>query len=482
MLITNNFTDRFTPAQLFFTPTQLLAVIYSPVITRYMKGVSALVLLLILYPSLLYPQAITDNTLKEATLPDCIRYGLEHQPAIRASVIDEAITETTIKNKLADWYPQLNLTANYQRYLKMPVSIFPVDFNDPSGPKRQVQTGVHNYSTPQLALTQTIFSRDVLLASRTAHDVRLQARQTTTASKIDVAAAISKAFYDVLLIQQQIQVLGETITRLDRSLKDAFYQYQSGVADKIDYKRATISLNNAKADRKAAEEQLASRYAYLKQQMGYPAEQSLQLSFDTAHMENEIAFDTLQKVKYESRIEYQQLQTQQRLLQANVKYNQWSYIPTFSAFGYYNLVYQNDKFSQLYNQSYPNAYIGVQLAWPLFQGGKRIWNIRQANLQLKRNEVEITDLQNNINTQYSQAMATYKSNLSDFYTQKENLDLASDVYNTLQLQYKAGVKTYLEVIIAETDLRTTQLNYYNSLYQVLSSKIDVEKALGTLSY
>jgi outer membrane protein TolC len=133
-----------------------------------------------------------------------------------------------------------------------------------------------------------------LLASRTARDVRLQARQTTTANKIDVAAAISKAFYDVLLTQQQIQVLEQTITRLDRSLKDAFYQYQSGVADKIDYKRATISLNNAKADRKAAQEQLIARYALLKQQMGYPAEQSLQVSFDTTHMEGEIAFDTLQ--------------------------------------------------------------------------------------------------------------------------------------------------------------------------------------------
>lgn len=446
-----------------------------------MKGVYIILLLLVLYPSLMYAQAITDSTLSEASLPNCIRYGLEHQPAIRASMVDEEITETTIRNKLADWYPQLNLSANYQYYLKMPVSIFP-DFTNPTGPKREIQTGVRNYSTPQLALSQTIFNRDVLLASRTARDVRLQARQTTTASKIDVAAAISKAFYDVLLTRQQIQVLEETITRLDRSLKDAFYQYQSGVADKTDYKRATISLNNAKADRKAAQEQLAARYMYLKQQMGYPAEQPLQLSFDTSHMEGQIAFDTLQMVKYESRIEYQQMQTRQQLLQANVKYNQWSYIPTLSAFGYYNLVYQNDEFSKLYSQSFPNSYIGLQLVWPLFQGGKRMWNIRQANLQLKRNEYEMTDLKNSINTQYSQAMATYKSNLSDFNAQKENLGLASDVYNTLQLQYKAGVKTYLEVIIAETDLHTTQLNYYNSLYQVLSSKIDVEKALGTLSY
>jgi outer membrane protein len=446
-----------------------------------MNGVSTLLLLSILYPSLLYPQATTDTTLREATLPNCIRYGLDHQPAIRASLIDEEITETTIKNKLADWYPQLNLTANYQHYLKMPVTIFP-DLTNPSGPKRELQTGVRNYLTPQLALTQIIFNRDVLLASRTARDVRLQARQTTTASKIDVAAAISKAFYDVLLTQEQIQVLDETITRLDRSLKDAYYQYQSGVVDKTDYKRAGISLNNVKAQRKGTQELLVARYAYLKQQMGYPAEQSLQLSFDTTHMEGGIALDTLQKIQYESRIEFQQLQTQQRLLQANVKYNQWSYIPTLSAFGYYNLIYQNDEFSKLVNRSFPNSYIGLGFAWPLFQGGKRMWNIRQANLQLKRNEVEMTDLKNSINTEYSQAMATYKSNLSDFYAQKENLGLASDVYNTLTLQYKSGIKTYLDVIIAETELRATQLNYYNSLYQVLSSKIDVEKALGTLSY
>ena len=66
--------------------------------------------------------------------------------------------------------------------------------------------------------------------------------------------------------------------------------------------------------------------------------------------------------------------------------------------------------------------------------------------------------------------------------QHDNLDLATDVYNTIYLQYKAGVKTYLEVIIAESDLRTTQVNYLNALYQVLSSKLDVEKALGTLTY
>jgi outer membrane protein TolC len=50
------------------------------------------------------------------------------------------------------------------------------------------------------------------------------------------------------------------------------------------------------------------------------------------------------------------------------------------------------------------------------------------------------------------------------------------------LQYTSGIKTYLDVIIAEADLRTAELNYYNALYQLLQSKIDVQQALGTIKY
>jgi outer membrane protein TolC len=38
------------------------------------------------------------------------------------------------------------------------------------------------------------------------------------------------------------------------------------------------------------------------------------------------------------------------------------------------------------------------------------------------------------------------------------------------------------VVIAETDLRSAQLNYLNALYNVLAGKLDVQKALGTIQY
>ena len=74
------------------------------------------------------------------------------------------------------------------------------------------------------------------------------------------------------------------------------------------------------------------------------------------------------------------------------------------------------------------------------------------------------------------------ADLIAFQTIKENVLLAQEVYDVIQLQYRAGIKAYLEVITAETDLRTAQINYFISLYLLLSSKIDVERALGNIQY
>ena len=57
------------------------------------------------------------------------------------------------------------------------------------------------------------------------------------------------------------------------------------------------------------------------------------------------------------------------------------------------------------------------------------------------------------------------------------MELAKEVYDVIELQYKSGVKTYLEVVAAETDLRTAKINYYDALNRLLSSKIDVQKAM-----
>lgn len=420
-----------------------------------------------------YSQTTHDSTLQNATLQNCVQYALKHYPLIQQALLDEQITEHQIKSKLADWFPQINLSANYQNYFQLPSAAFAGSV---------VKSGTYNNSAISLSGTQNIFNRDALLASKSAYDVKKQIKQTTVSDKIDLAVNVGKAFYDVLLTQKQIDLLDEDIVRLERSLKDSYNQYTDGIVDKTDYKRATISLNNSKAQKKKYTELLKSNLANLKLQMGYPTGSDLELQYDSTQMEKEALIDTNQTMDYNNRIEYQLLLTQKRLQQANLQYNKWSYLPVIYAFGSYNPSFFSSQFSNLYSQSFPYSYAGIQLSLPIFQGTKRIQNIRVAELQVNRVDWDIESAKNGINAQFAQALATYKGYLNDYFALKDNVELAKDVYNTLELQYRSGVKTYLDVITAETDLRNAQSNYTNALYQVLSSKLDVQKAMGTVQY
>jgi outer membrane protein len=419
-----------------------------------------------------HAQSQNDSSFK--TLEGCITYALGHQTNIRQAQLDEQITEHEIKIALADWYPQLNFSGSYQNNFQRPVTIF----NNVPSP-----VGTYNQSYGYFGLDQTIFNRNVVIAQQSSKDVRLSAKQNTINNKISVVSNVSKAYYDLLLSTEQIALLDTDIVLLQRSLKDTYNQYKGGLVDKTDYQRATISLNNAKASRKTAEETLKSKTAVLKLFMSYPIDSVLHVEYDSARMKEEVtSFDTLQQIDVNNRIEFQQLETQKRLEEYNLKYYKLGFLPTVSAFANYNLNYYSSDFKNLYQQNFPNSYAGLLVTVPIFTGTRRSQEVKVAKLQIERLDYNFSSLRDSIRTQYIEALSSYKANLNNYHEQKENLELARQVYNIIQLQYRAGIKTYLDVVISNNDLFAAQVNFTNAIFQVLSDRIDVERALGTLKY
>lgn len=429
--------------------------------------------LALMLPLLNHAQVANDSLLESGTLENIIQYALKHQPAVQKSLLDEQITKSQVNTRLADWYPQIGYNYNLQHNFQLQTASFQ---------GQVIQLGNKNTSLQQFAYTQNILAPNLVFAAVTAKDAKLASKQITAINKVDVVTQVSKAFYDVLLTQQQIKVSDENIARLERSVKDSKAQYNSGIVDKTDYQRATILYNNAIALKKANEEGLKAKVEYLKTIMGYPAKSKLEVVYDSLAMESSISYDVAGTVDYGNRPEYQLLQTKKQLQAGNVKYSKLAFLPSVQGFAAYNMNYLNDDFSLLYKNNYPQSYAGITVALPLVAGGKRWMNIRQAKWQLKQADWDITNSENNINAEYAGALAAYNSSLANYTALKENKQLAQEVYNVIQLQYRNGVKTYLELLIAESDLRTSQINYYNALYQVLSSKVDLQKALGQIKF
>jgi outer membrane protein TolC len=284
-----------------------------------------------------------------------------------------------------------------------------------------------------------------------------------------------------MLSAGKLRIISEDIIRLQENLHDSYVLFQNGINDNIDYKRATIALNNAFAERKSLEESVKAKKSFLKQLMGYPENEPLELRYDFASLEKRAVTDTMQMVDYNNRIEYQLLQTNLNLQKANLNYNRLSFLPNLSAFGNYNLNYQNSSFSRLYSTSFPNSAIGLNLTFPVFQGTKRVQEIRKARFQLERLALDTLRLKDAITAQYVQALADYKGNLAAYTATGKNTEIAGEVYNTVKLQYARGIKSYLEVIVAEADLVTSRVNNLNALIMLMFARLDLDKSLGNIS-
>lgn len=413
----------------------------------------------------------------QASLAQCVEFALRNQPLVRQSQLDEQIGERNIRIGLAAWLPQVSGTGNYTRNIQLQTVVLP-NFADPTGPQQLLRIGLKNTSTLGVAANQLLFSNEVLLAARSVRATRLGYQQTTTANKIDVVTNVSKAFYDILLTEEQLKILREDIVRQERVVKDSKAKLDVGLVDKTDYLRASVSARNAYAQHRATAALLPGKYSALKQLMGLAAENPLALQYDTLQMVRETQLDTAEQLVPNRRVEIQQLLTQKQLQSFTIDYYRYGFLPNLSSFYNYNRLYQSDQFSELYKTAYPNQQAGLQLGLPLFTGLRRIQNLKIARLQDQQLDLSLFDTKNQITTEYAQALGTYKGALSQLTALQANVVDGKEVYRVINLQYREGIKTFLELTTAEADLRTAQLNYYNALFNVLSSKLDVQRALG----
>ena len=412
------------------------------------------------------------------SLDQCVEYALKHQPLINQAIVNVAIARATNAINTSGWLPQVNLSANLTHYNTLPTAFIK---NAATGTTAEQKTGVINTAIPVVSVTQTIFNPALLFAAKSAPLFVREAEQITDSTKIEIVAGVSKTFYGLLLTLEQINVLKEDTARLAKNVSDTYHQYISGIVDETNYDEAVIALNNAKFQLRQAGENISPQYAVLKQVMGYPPLSQFNVIYDTIRMMNDIDFDTTQQLQFEKRIEFQVLHTQKDLQLQQVDFYRKAWLPTVGGFFNYDYEFQNNSFGNLFSKAYPYSFLGLSVTMPIFTGFARTQNIKRSRLQFDLLDWSEVSLKSQIYTEYTTALANYKSNLYNLSISKENVGLARKTYDIVQLQYLQGVVPYLNVITAESNLITSELTYETSLFQVLSSKIDLEKSMGIIT-
>jgi outer membrane protein len=191
----------------------------------------------------------------------------------------------------------------------------------------------------------------------------------------------------------------------------------------------------------------------------------------------------IDRFKLDQRIEFSMMNTQRELAMLNFKNRKVANYP--SLYGFLNGGFNSgtNSFSELTDFSanwFGYGNVGVSLSVPIFSGMQRNYRTQQARIEVMQRENDLQNTRRMISFELEQARTQLQNNLESLDAQRENMELASSIYNVTKIKYQAGVGSNLEVIEAETTYKESETNYYLALFNALVAKIELEKALGLL--
>lgn len=447
-------------------------------------------MLLLFIASIGYAQQVTSpaNQAHNFSLQDCINYAYQHQDSVVNAGLDVKSAEYKIKETIGTGLPQINGSASFQDYLRPPTSVGP-DFSkgfgapiDPNAPLVPFPIGAVKYNnTYSLTASQLLFSGSFLVGLQAAKTYKELSQRSLVRSKIQTNVNVTKAYYQVLVSNEQIRLFDANIAQLKQQLDQTTQQNKQGFVEKIDVDRLTVQYENLVTNRANIVRSLVLNYELLKFQMGMPVLEEINLTDKLENVNlNQQASDNADTSFYRNRIEYNLLETNLKLNQLDVKSKKAAFLPTFSANGGFADVYQENHMRFLYNHPYPYNYVGLTLNVPIFNGGQHINQLKQSQISVQKAQNDLVNVKNALSLQASSARITFTNSLESLNTQKRSRELAQEVLRVSKIKYQQGVGSSIEVTQAQTALESADNDYIQALYNAMISKVDLDKAYGRI--
>ncbi|GIV30197.1 MAG: hypothetical protein KatS3mg028_1263 [Bacteroidia bacterium] len=260
--------------------------------------------------------------------------------------------------------------------------------------------------------------------------------------------------------------------------------FNNGFVEKIDVDRLQIAYNNLITEKEKVNRLIGLSLTLLKYQMNYPLTDTIALSDSIQMFKDKIQDINLSSFQPEKRIEYQIFQQQKKLNEIDLNRYKMQFLPSIVAYGSYSKNAQRTEFDVFDfskdKQWFNIGLIGVTFNWNLFTSGQRYFRIQQAKYNVLKSQYNLDQIKQSVTLEYQSALVNYQNALASLKNQENNLQLAQEVFDTSIKKYQTGVGSNIEVVNAEASLKEAQTNYFTALLDVLSAKIDLDKASGII--
>jgi outer membrane protein TolC len=418
------------------------------------------------------------------SLAEAKEYALKNSYVVRNSGLDVASAKKKVWETIADGLPQIEGSAAYNNYLNLPTQLIPGEFfGQPAGTYIEVQFGQEYDSRFGFTVNQLLFDGSYLVGVGSAKIYLQLAGQNKEKTELDILHAVEQAYYSVLVAEENLVVMKENLANSEKLERDSRMMYQNGFVEEQDVDQTKLLVQKAENEILKTEREIRVARMVLKYTMGVDMDTEVRL---TDKLDNFVDPLLAEKEKaasgfdYASHIDYRLLDTQRQANKKLLLNEKAAYLPKISAFYDWNkTAYGNS--ANLFKDNVPwykSSMWGINVTVPIFSSGQRMAKVRQAALELEKAENNQKQGMQQLQKDYLTAVADMQSSVDQLKNDQDNRQLAKRIYEKTVIKYNNGITGSTDLSQTEGQYIQAQSAWVNSVMQLLTSKINLDKATG----
>ncbi|MBQ9205249.1 MAG: TolC family protein [Treponema sp.] len=467
-----------------------------------MKKIATLILIGCAAVSFTFAQADSSKSAETAekdavklNLDEAVKYALENSRTLKSNDIDLEIKARASKYSWNVFLPTVQATGTMSRATEYSPSSAATSqmMNKLSGGmipvKTDYETEEERWSTIGSVSASWNFTPAYIAQIKTAKAMYEAQKITWEQSQKETITNIKKAYYGLLLQQENLKIQRTTLENARQRMIQAQTNFRNGSIPELSYLQTQVSYENTKPDVDSAEQTIAQQIDLFAFLIGMPVGTKIEFTSSIDPTYVDVETDDLLAKYSENDLQIKGLE--KNMLAAKLgmtALDMTTWFPTLAL-----------------SYSYQPVYVGSEGAWHFYKDlGKDeawydsgsfsatlVWNLtnmlpwssnrqklKDTKQQVAQLELTIETLKENQKVQVRKAVDTLKQAKEQIDAMSRNVTVAQRAYDMTVRQYRNGTVELLDLRDAESSLNKTQLGLLNQKFQYISALMDLENTLN----
>ncbi|HDM8221529.1 TPA: outer membrane channel protein TolC [Vibrio campbellii] len=364
--------------------------------------------------------------------------------------------------------PQINLTAGYD------INRGDLD-KDSSG---KVSTD-NNQLSAGVGFTQELYNRASWITLDTAEKTARRADATYAATQQGLILRVSQAYFEVLRAQDNLVFVRAEKAAVGRQLEQTKQRFEVGLSAITDVHDAQAQYDAVLADEVLAENDLINSYESLREITGQEHKNLnvLDTARFSASRSSEPAEALIEEAKT-TNLSLLSARIAQDIARDNISLASSGHLPTLSLDGGYNYADTTDSSN---DQTADGFNVGVNLAVPLYTGGRTTSEVKQAEYGYVSASEELEKEYRGVVKEVRAQNNNINASIGALKAYEQSVVSAQSALEATEAGFDVGTRTIVDVLDATRRLYDANKNLSDARYNYILAGLQLRQAVGTLS-